>query len=123
MRRRQPRSTRTDTHFPYSTLVRSKSPAGAHQWVAKDVGEIIPDPFDPNKKRKPTMLTSDLALRFDPEYEKISRHFLENPDEFADAFAKARSEEHTSELQSLMRISYAVFCWKKTTKKSNTTLT
>jgi len=67
----------------------TKSPAGAHQWQAKDVGEIIPDPFDPSKKRKPTMLTSDLALRFDPEYEKISRHFLENPDEFADAFARA----------------------------------
>ncbi len=67
----------------------TKSPAGAHQWQAKDAGEIIPDPFDPSKKRKPTMLTSDLALRFDPEYEKISRHFLENPDEFADAFARA----------------------------------
>ncbi|OCX95777.1 MAG: catalase/peroxidase HPI [Pseudomonas sp. CO183] len=67
----------------------TKSPAGAHQWEAKDAPEIIPDPFDPNKKRKPTMLTSDLALRFDPIYEKISRHFLENPDEFADAFAKA----------------------------------
>jgi catalase-peroxidase len=67
----------------------TKSPAGAFQWEAKDAGEIIPDPFDPNKKRKPTMLTSDLALRFDPVYEKISRHFLENPDEFADAFARA----------------------------------
>ncbi|WP_348691272.1 catalase/peroxidase HPI [Stutzerimonas balearica] len=67
----------------------TKSPAGAHQWEAKDAPEIIPDPFDPNKKRKPTMLTTDLSLRFDPEYEKISRHFLENPDEFADAFAKA----------------------------------
>jgi len=67
----------------------TKSPAGAHQWEAKDAPEIIPDPSDPNKKRKPTMLTTDLSLRFDPEYEKISRHFLENPDEFADAFAKA----------------------------------
>ena len=67
----------------------TKSPAGAHQWIAKDAPEVMPDPFDPNKKRKPTMLTSDLALRFDPIYEKISRHFLENPDEFADAFAKA----------------------------------
>jgi catalase-peroxidase len=67
----------------------TKSPAGAFQWEAKDAGEIIPDPFDPNRKRKPTMLTSDLALRFDPIYEKISRHFLENPDEFADAFARA----------------------------------
>ncbi len=67
----------------------TKSPAGAHQWEAKDAGEIIPDPFDPSKKRKPTMLTTDLSLRFDPEYEKISRRFLENPDEFADAFARA----------------------------------
>ncbi len=65
------------------------SPAGAKQWVAKDAPEDIPDPFDPAKKRKPTMLTSDLALRFDPEYEKISRRFYENPDQFADAFARA----------------------------------
>lgn len=67
----------------------TKSPAGAFQWEAKDAPEIVPDPFDPNKKRKPTMLTSDLALRFDPVYEPISRHFLENPEEFADAFARA----------------------------------
>jgi len=67
----------------------TKSPAGAHQWVAKDAEEIIPDPFDSNKKRKPTMLTTDLSLRFDPEYGKISRHFFENPDAFADAFARA----------------------------------
>lgn len=67
----------------------SKSPAGAHQWVAKNVGEIIPHAHDANKKLKPTMLTSDLALRFDPIYEKIGRRFLEKPDEFADAFAKA----------------------------------
>lgn len=67
----------------------SKSPGGAHQWVAVDTGAIIPDAHDPNKKHKPTMLTSDLALRFDPEYEKIGRRFLNNPDEFADAFAKA----------------------------------
>ena len=65
------------------------SPAGAKQWIAKDAPDIIPDPFDPNKKRKPTMLTSDLALRFDPIYEKISRRFMENPDQFADAFARA----------------------------------
>ncbi|PTY36206.1 catalase/peroxidase HPI [Saccharospirillum sp. MSK14-1] len=65
------------------------SPAGAKQWVAKDAGEIIPDPFDPSKKRKPTMLTTDLSLRFDPAYEKISRRFYENPDQFADAFARA----------------------------------
>ncbi|WP_150305393.1 catalase/peroxidase HPI [Pseudomonas saliphila] len=67
----------------------TKSPAGAFQWEAKDAAEVIPDPFDPSKKRKPTMLTTDLSLRFDPEYEKISRRFLENPDEFADAFARA----------------------------------
>ncbi|MGE4406372.1 catalase/peroxidase HPI [Pseudomonas sp.] len=67
----------------------TKSPAGAYQWEAKDAPEIIPEPFDPSKKRKPTMLTTDLSLRFDPVYEKISRHFLENPAEFADAFARA----------------------------------
>ncbi|NVJ47519.1 MAG: catalase/peroxidase HPI, partial [Cytophagia bacterium] len=67
----------------------TKSPAGAKQWVAKDAEATIPDAFDPNKKHKPTMLTTDLSLRFDPEYEKISRRFLENPDQFADAFARA----------------------------------
>lgn len=67
----------------------TKSPAGAHQWVAKDADDVIPDPFDPNKKRKPTMLTTDLSLRFDPVYEKISRKFLESQDAFADAFARA----------------------------------
>jgi catalase-peroxidase len=67
----------------------SKSPAGAHQWVAKDAEDIIPGPTPGSPKRKPTMLTSDLALRFDPAYEKISRRFLENPNEFAAAFAKA----------------------------------
>jgi len=67
----------------------TKSPAGAHQWVAKDAGAIIPDAFDSSKKHAPSMLTTDLALRFDPAYEKISRRFLENPDEFADAFARA----------------------------------
>lgn len=67
----------------------TKSPAGAHQWVAKDVGEIIPHAHDPKKKLRPTMLTSDLALRFDPEYEKIGRRFLANPSEFEDAFRKA----------------------------------
>jgi len=65
------------------------SPAGAKQWVAKGAEPSIPDPFDPSKKRLPTMLTSDLALRFDPIYEKISRRFYENPDQFADAFARA----------------------------------
>lgn len=67
----------------------TKSPAGANQWVAKDAGEIIPDAHDPSKKRRPTMLTTDLSLRLDPAYEKISRRFLENPDQFADAFARA----------------------------------
>lgn len=67
----------------------TKSPAGAHQWVAKNGEEIIPDAFDPDKKHRPTMLTTDLSLRFDPVYEKISRRFYENPDAFADAFAKA----------------------------------
>ncbi|NTJ43943.1 catalase/peroxidase HPI [Agrobacterium larrymoorei] len=65
------------------------SPAGAKQWVAKNAEASIPDAFDPSKKKLPTMLTTDLSLRFDPEYEKISRRFLENPDQFADAFARA----------------------------------
>ena len=65
------------------------SPAGARQWVARDSGETIPDAHDASKKRRPMMLTTDLSLRFDPEYEKISRRFYENPDEFADAFARA----------------------------------
>lgn len=67
----------------------TKSPAGAHQWVAKGAGATIPSPDDASKKRVPTMLTTDLALRFDPSYEKISRGFMENPDKFADAFARA----------------------------------
>ena len=67
----------------------SESPAGAKQWVAKTDDAIIPDAHDPSKKHRPTMLTSDLALRFDPAYEKVSRRFLENPDEFRLAFAKA----------------------------------
>ncbi|GHH94017.1 catalase/peroxidase HPI [Streptomyces capillispiralis] len=67
----------------------TKSPAGAHQWVAKDAPEIIPDAHDPSKKHRPTMLTTDLSLRFDPVYEQISRRFYENPQEFADAFARA----------------------------------
>ena len=66
-----------------------KSPAGANQWVAKDAGEIIPHAHDPARKVKPTMLTTDLSLRFDPIYEKISRRFLEDPQSFADAFARA----------------------------------
>ncbi len=67
----------------------SKSPAGAHQWVAKDAGATIPDAHDSSKRHRPTMLTTDLSLRFDPAYEKISRRFHENPDELADAFARA----------------------------------
>jgi catalase-peroxidase len=67
----------------------SESPAGAHQWVAKNAPAIIPDPYDASKRRLPTMLTTDLALRFDPVYEPISRHYLEHPDELADAFARA----------------------------------
>jgi catalase-peroxidase len=67
----------------------SKSPAGAQQWVAKNAQGIIPDAYDNSKMHKPTMLTTDLALRLDPAYEKISRHFLENPEAFADAFARA----------------------------------
>jgi catalase-peroxidase len=67
----------------------SKSPAGAHQWVAKGAPATIPDAFDPSMKRVPTMLTTDLSLRFDPAYEKISRRFLVHPDEFARAFARA----------------------------------
>ena len=69
----------------------TKSPAGAHQWIAKNGGGAgtIPDAHDPSKSHAPTMLTTDLALRFDPAYEKISRRFFENPDEFADAFARA----------------------------------
>ncbi|WP_317235414.1 catalase/peroxidase HPI [Niabella ginsengisoli] len=67
----------------------TKSPAGAHQWVAKNAEPIIPDAYDASKKHLPTMLTTDLSLRFDPAYEKISRKFLENPDAFADAFSRA----------------------------------
>jgi catalase-peroxidase len=67
----------------------TKSPAGANQWVAKNAEAIIPDAFDANKKHKPRMLTTDLALRYDPAYEKISRRFLENPQQLHDAFSRA----------------------------------
>jgi catalase-peroxidase len=67
----------------------TKSPAGANQWVAKNAEAIIPDAYDVHKKHKPTMLTTDLALRYDPAYEKISRRFRDNPDQLADAFARA----------------------------------
>jgi len=68
-----------------------KSPAGANQWLAKDVDEedMVVDAHDPNKKHRPMMTTADLSLKFDPVYEKIARRYLENPDEFADAFARA----------------------------------
>ncbi len=67
----------------------TKSPAGANQWVAKAADPSIPDAYDPSKRHPPTMLTTDLSLRFDPAYEKISRRFLEHPDQFADAFSRA----------------------------------
>jgi len=67
----------------------TKSPAGAHQWKAKNAEAVIPDAFDKSKKHVPTMLTTDLSLRMDPAYEKISRRFYEHPEEFADAFARA----------------------------------
>jgi catalase-peroxidase len=67
----------------------TESPAGAKQWVARNAEPIIPDPFDPAKKRLPTMLTTDLALRMDPAYERITRRWLEHPDELADAYARA----------------------------------
>jgi catalase-peroxidase len=77
-----------DNLFKYEWEL-TKSPAGAKQWVAKNAEATIPDAHDPSKKKLPMMLTSDLALRFDPAYEKISRRFYENPDQFADAFARA----------------------------------
>ena len=67
----------------------TKSPAGAKQWQAKGAAATIPDAFDPSKRHVPTMLTTDLSLRFDPAYEKISRRFYAHPDQFADAFARA----------------------------------
>ena len=85
--------TRWSNHF-FDNLFKyewelDESPAGAKQWRAKNAAADIPDAYDPSKKHVPRMLTSDLALRFDPAYEKISRHFYENPDQFADAFARA----------------------------------
>jgi catalase-peroxidase len=77
-----------DNLFKYEWEL-TKSPAGAWQWQAKNAPATIPDPFDPAKKRVPTMLITDLSLRLDPAYEKISRRFYEHPDEFADAFARA----------------------------------
>jgi catalase-peroxidase len=77
-----------DNLFKYEWEL-TKSPAGAKQWTAKGAEPTIPDPFDPSKKRLPTMLTTDLSLRFDPIYGKISRRFYEHPDQFADAFARA----------------------------------
>ena len=85
--------TRWSNHF-FKNLFENeweltKSPAGAKQWVAKNATADIPDAFDPSKKHRPTMLTTDLSLRFDPAYEKISRRFHEHPEQFADAFARA----------------------------------
>ncbi|MDG7013929.1 MAG: catalase/peroxidase HPI [Nitrososphaerota archaeon] len=79
-----------ETLFGYEWEL-TKSPAGAYQFVAKGGGGAgtIPDPHDPNKRRSPTMLVTDLSLRMDSVYEKVSRHFLEHPDEFADTFARA----------------------------------
>jgi len=77
-----------DNLFKYEWEL-EKSPAGAKQWRAKNASANVPDAFDKSKKHAPTMLTTDLSLRFDPAYEKISRHFYEHPDEFADAFARA----------------------------------
>ncbi len=77
-----------DNLFKYEWEL-TKSPAGAYQWVAKDAPESVPYAQDPSKHHRPTMLTTDLSLRFDPIYEPISRRFYENPDEFADAFARA----------------------------------
>ena len=77
-----------DTLFKYEWEL-TKSPAGAHQWQAKDAPAITPDAHDKSKKHVPTMLTTDLSLRFDPAYGKISKRFHENPDQFADAFARA----------------------------------
>ena len=77
-----------DNLFKYE-WEKTKSPAGAIQWVAKGADAVIPDPFDPSKKRLPTMLTTDLSLRFDPAYEKISRRFRDDPQAFAEAYARA----------------------------------
>ncbi len=77
-----------DNLFKYEWEL-EKSPAGAYQWKAKGVAPTIPDAHDKSKKHAPTMLTTDLALRMDPAYEKISRRFYEHPDQFADAFARA----------------------------------
>jgi catalase-peroxidase len=88
-------STPTEWSHDYLTFLfkyeweLDKSPAGAHQWIAKDADKIIPDAFDGKKRHPPYMLTTDLSLREDPVYEKISRRFLENPEEFDAAFAKA----------------------------------
>ncbi|OQW58399.1 MAG: hydroperoxidase [Proteobacteria bacterium SG_bin9] len=85
--------TRWSNHF-FKNLFENeweltKSPGGAQQWVAKNAEATIPDAFDKSKKHRPTMLTTDLSLRFDPAYEKISRRFYEKPADFADAFARA----------------------------------
>ncbi len=80
-----------------------KSPAGAHQWVAKGAGATVPDAFDSSKKHLPTMLTTDISMRADPIYEKISRRFMENPDQYADAFARAWFKLTHRDMGPLMR--------------------
>ena len=88
-------STPTEWNHQYLSLLfnneweLTKSPAGGHQWVAKDSDVTVPDAFDENVRHKPTMFTTDLSLRYDPVYEKIARRFMENPEEFDAAFAKA----------------------------------
>ncbi|GGK09826.1 catalase/peroxidase HPI [Pseudomonas matsuisoli] len=82
------------SHYFFENLFKyeweaTKSPAGAHQWIAKDAEAVIPDAHDPARTHRPTMLTTDLSLRHDPSYEQISRRFLAYPEEFADAFARA----------------------------------
>src|SRR6202035_5020915 len=77
-----------DNLFKYEWEL-TRSPAGAQQWKAKNASATIPDAYDKSKKHVPTMLTTDLSLRFDPAYEKISRRFYEHPEQFADAFARA----------------------------------
>src|SRR3546814_5116806 len=79
-----------ETLFGYEWKL-SKSPAGAHQWIPTDpaAATTVPDAHDPSKRNAPMMTTADMALRVDPAYEKIARHFMANPDAFADAFARA----------------------------------
>ncbi len=97
--------------FKYDYVL-TKSPAGLHQWVAKDAPEIIPDAHDPNKRHKPSMLTTDLALKFDPVYKSIALRFLDNPEEFEMAFAKAWFKLTHRDLGPLNR-----YLWKERPKE------